>query len=195
MTSGPPREATMGQPPRLTTSGRVPPAAIVQNAYVVRDLDEACARFHARYHIGPFVGGSEFELASHVYRGRSASPVKVRGVFVQAGPLNVELIQVLSEAPSAFHDMFPSGQQGLHHVALFCDDYESQRDAWVTEGFPVASEFVLAWGTPICYIDARRELGHMIELYPQDAIILDMYRQARDAADGWDGSKLVIPWA
>jgi hypothetical protein len=176
-------------------TGRVPPAAIVQNAYVVRDLDEACARFNARYHIGPFVGGSEFELGCHVYRGRPAAPVKVRGVFVQAGPLNVELIQVLSDGPSAFHDMFPSGKEGLHHVALFCDDYAYQRDAWVTAGSPVASEFILAWGAQICYIDARRELGHMIELYPQDPIILDMYRQARDAASGWDGSKLVIPWA
>jgi len=53
----------------------------------------------------------------------------------------------------------------------------------------------LAWGAQICYIDARREFGHMIELYPQDAVIRDMYRQARDAASGWDGSKLVIPWA
>jgi hypothetical protein len=59
----------------------------------------------------------------------------------------------------------------------------------------VASEFTLAWGVQICYIDARHEFGHMIELYPQDAVIRDMYRQARDAAAGWDGSKLVIPWS
>ena len=176
-------------------SGETTPAAIVQNAYVVRDLEEACARFHALYHIGPFVGGSEFELGSHLYRGRPAASVWVRGVFVQAGPLNVELLQVLSEAPSAFHDMFPSSDEGLHHIALFCDDYECQRDGWVAAGCPVASEFTLAWGTRICYIDASREFGHMIELYPQDAIIRDMYRQARDAAIGWDGGKLIIPWA
>ena len=180
---------------RETTTGRLSPAAIVQNAYVVRDLDEACVRFHERYHVGPFVGGTEFELGTHIYRGRPGASVRVRGVFVQAGLLNVELIQVLSEAPSAFHDMFPSGEEGLHHVAMFCDDYESQRDARVMAGHPVASEFTLAWGVQICYIDARRELGHMIELYPEDAVIRDMYRQARDAASGWDGSKLVIPWA
>src|SRR5438270_246434 len=62
------------------------------------------------------------------------------GVFVQVGMLNVELIQVLSAAPSAFHDMYASGEQGLHHVAMFCDDYESQRDAWELAGHPVASE-------------------------------------------------------
>ncbi|MFL6606555.1 MAG: VOC family protein [Steroidobacteraceae bacterium] len=178
-----------------TLLGPLPAAAIVQNAYIVSDLDEACARFHARYHIGPFVGGTEFELGSHVYRGGPGASVWVRGVFVQAGPLNVELIQVLSDVPSAFRDMFPSGEEGLHHVAMFCDDYERQRDSWVQAGYPVASEFTLAWGTRICYIDARRGFGHMIELYPQDAIIQDMYRQARDAANGWDGRTLVIPWA
>ena len=174
---------------------RLPAAAIVQNAYVVRDLEEACARFHSRYRVGPFVGGAVFELGSHVYRCQPAAPVKVRGVFVQAGPVNVELLQLLSDGPSAFHDMFAPGAEGLHHVALFCDDYERERDAWVAAGHSVASEFTLAWGPRICYIDARREFGHMIELYPEDTIIRGMYRQARDSALGWDGAQLIIPWS
>jgi hypothetical protein len=174
---------------------QLPAAAIVQNAYVVRDLEEACRRVRAQYHVGPFVGGTEFELASHLYRGRPAPPVTVRGVFVQAGPLNVELIQVLSKAPSAFHDMFPAGEEGFHHVAMFCDDYERQRDAWVAAGYPIASEFTLSWGPRVCYIDARREFGHMIELYPEDAILRGMYRQAYEAAIGWDGSRLIVPWS
>jgi hypothetical protein len=171
-------------------------AAIVQNAYVVRDLEEACDRFHALYRLGPFVGGTEFELASHLYRGRPAPPVRVRGVFVQAGALNLELIQVLSKAPSAFHDMFPSGgADGFHHVAMFCEDYERQRDAWVAAGYAIASEFTLSWGTRLCYIDARSDFGHMIELYPEDAILRGMYRQAYDAAIRWDGRRLIVPWS
>jgi hypothetical protein len=173
----------------------LPAAAIVQNAYVVRDLEKACARFHARYRIGPFVGGTDFELSSHAYRGEPAAPVTVRGVFVQAGPLNVELLQLMSDAPSAFHDMFPTGGEGFHHVAMFCNDYEHERDAWAAADCMVASEFALPWGPRFCYIDARREFGHMIELYPEDTVIRDMYRQAREAADGWDGSKLIIPWS
>jgi len=167
----------------------------VQNAYVVRDLDEACARLHACYNVGPFVGGTEFVLGAHVYRGRPAPPASLRGVFVQVGPLVVELLQILSEPPSAFHDMFRAGAQGLHHVAMFCDDYERQRDAWVSAGHAVASEFTLPWGPKISYIDARRDFGHMIELYPEDATIRDMYRQARDAAGVWDRTTLIIPWS
>jgi hypothetical protein len=169
--------------------------AIVQNCYVVRDLEQACARFHARYRVGPFVGGTEFTLDAHIYRGQAAPAVIVRGVFVQAGPLNVELLQILSNAPSAFHDMFPDGGEGFHHIALFCDDYEQERDEWIAAGYSVASEFTLSWGTKICYIDARRDLGHMIELYPEDAVLRDMYRQARDAARVWDRKTLMIPWS
>ena len=171
-------------------------ASIVQNAYVVRDLEAACRRFHAHYGIGPFVGGVEFELGAHVYRGHPTPPIVLRGVFVQAGPLNLELIQLVSDTPSAFHDMYPAGSEGFHHVALFCADYERERDSWVAAGHVVASEFRLNWGPKVCYIDARREFGHMIELYPEDAIIRDMYRQARDAAVGWEGGEpLIIPWS
>jgi hypothetical protein len=168
--------------------------AVVQNCYVVKNLDAACERFHARYGIGPFVGGSEFELGQHLYRGRPAPPIAARGVFVQSGALNIELIEVLSDGPNAFRDLYPPGTEGFHHVALFCDDYERERDAWVAAGYPVASEFTVSFGASICYIDASRDFGHMIELYPEHEIIRDMYRQARDAAANWDGTNRMIPW-
>ncbi len=174
------------------------PLAIVQNCYVVRDLDAACARLNALYGIGPFVGGSEAELSSHRYRGEAAPPIRIRGVFVQSGDLNVELVQLLSDTPSAFHDMFAGGGEGFHHVAMFCADYAARRDAMIAAGYPLVSEFTATLGegdeVQICYLDARDTLGHMIELYPEHAVIRDMYRQARDAATGWDGRDLIVPW-
>jgi Glyoxalase/Bleomycin resistance protein/Dioxygenase superfamily len=167
---------------------------VVQNAYVVRDLEEACARFNRLLGIGPFVGGNEFELASHVYRGRAADPIKLRIAFVQSGNLNIELVQLVSGAPSAFHDMFTRDQQGFHHQAVFCANYREQRDEFVAQGCPVASEFTVSWGAQICYIDARHIVGHMIELYPEDAILRDLYRQSRDAAREWNGKDLIVPW-
>lgn len=168
--------------------------AIVQNCYVVRDLDEACARFHRLYGLGPFVGGGEGELAQHVYRGVPAAPIRIRGVFVQSGDLNVELIELRSSAPSAFHDMFDGGREGFHHNALFCADYEATRDAWVAQGYEIASEFVTGFGARICYIDARATHGHMVELYPESSVIRTMYRIAREAAQSWDRRALIVPW-
>jgi hypothetical protein len=171
------------------------PARIVQKCYVVKDLEEACRRLHAIYRIGPFVGGVPTSLSNHVYRGISAPPVTLNSVFVQSGELNIELIQLISDGPSAFSDMFSIGDYGFHHVAMFSDNYGAERDSFVAAGFPVASEFSVNFGATICHLDARPTLGHMIELYPENAIIRDMYRQARDAAVGWTGKELIIPWA
>jgi hypothetical protein len=170
-------------------------ARIVQNAYVVPDLEQACRQMHQLYGIGPFVGGQPAELRAHAYRGQPAPAIRFRSVFVQSGELNVELVQVLSPGPSAFHDMFGADQQGLHHVAVFCTDYARERDAFVQAGYPVASEFTAGVGAQICYVDTRPVLGHMIELYPEHPAIRAKYQQARDAAAHWDGQTLIIPWA
>lgn len=168
-------------------------AEVIQNCYVVRDLEQACERLHKMYGIGPFLGGAEAALEEHRYRGRAEEPIRIRGVFVQSGDLNIELVQLVSKAPSAFHDMFPNMEEGFHHVAIFCEDYEKQRDAFVAEGWPVASEFSTI-GKTFCYIDARDPLGHMIELYPPSDIVRRMYQVTRDAARDWDGGDLIVPW-
>jgi hypothetical protein len=168
---------------------------IVQQCYVVRDLEAACARLHDLYGIGPFVGGVEAVLDNHVYRGAPAPAIRLKGVFVQSGDLNIELVELLSDTPSAFHDMFPDGAEGLHHVAMFSDDYDATRAHFIACGLPVISEFETAFGAKICYIDARDTWGHMIELYPENTIIRAMYDQTRQAPIGWDGKDLIIPWA
>jgi Glyoxalase/Bleomycin resistance protein/Dioxygenase superfamily len=173
---------------------RLAPVKVVQNCYIVRNLVQACERLHKLYGIGPFLGGNDFELGQHVYRGQAAPPIAARGVFVQSGDLNLELVELVSKTPSAFHDMFPNGQEGFHHVAMFCDDYEASRDAFVAQGLPVASEFTVPFGAKICYIDAREPMGHMLELYPESDIIRAMYRQTVEAAANWDRRQLIIPW-
>lgn len=173
-------------------------ARIVQNAYVVNDIEEACRRLHEIYGIGPFLGGPKTALAGVVHRGEKAPDIEISAVFVQSGDMNVELIQQHSDGPSAFRDLFPKGKQGFHHVAVFCDDYEAERDAFVGAGYPVASEFDSRVGCKICYVDTTATLGHMIELYPENETIRDMYAQTRAAAENWsvdkNGGALIRPF-
>lgn len=170
------------------------PANIVQNCYVVADLDAACAKFHHLYGIGPFVGGEPVSLDNHVYRGKPAPPIELRGVFVQAGEINIELVQILSSAPSAFHDMFASGEEGFHHVAMFCDDYAASKTHFENMGYAIASEFIIMPEVSICYVDARPALGHMIELYTEHPLIRAMYEQTRKAALDCDRPSKMVPW-
>lgn len=169
-------------------------AEIVQVCYIVDNLERECERFHQFLGIGPFLGGKKGVLDSHVYRGKAAPPIGIRGVFVQSGAIVIELVELVSDTPSAFHDMYPDGGHGVHHVAVFARDYETERDAIAAAGYPVVSEFTTRIGAKICYLDTRPLLGHMLELYPEDPAIRAMYRRTREAAENWDGRHLIMPW-
>ena len=170
------------------------PVTLVQMAFLVPDLEAGCAALNRAYGWGPFLGGSEGVLADHVYRGQPADPIRIRGVFVQSGEINVEVIEVVSDAPSAFHEMLRAdGEPVLHHCATFAADYAGTRDHFVAQGFPVVSEFGFA-GHRICYVDTRRLLGFMTEVYPDLPVIRAMYAETVAAAAERPGSPAITPF-
>lgn len=170
------------------------PVTLVQTAFLVPNLEEGCAALNRAYGWGPFLGGTEGVLADHTYRSQPAAPIRIRGVFVQTGAINVEVIEVVSEAPSAFHDMLrEDAQPVLHHCATFAADYEGTRDHLVAQGYPVVSEFGFA-GQHICYVDTRPLLGFMTEVYPDLPIIRAMYAEAREASEARPGDPAIIPF-
>ena len=171
-----------------------PRAAIIQNAYLVPNLEEACRTFHTALGIGPFLTGARGVLYNHVYRGVPAEPIRIKGAFVQTGDIVFELIELVSDGASAFRDMAVTGATTFHHQAYFTRDYEAERDAMIAAGYPVVSEFTVSFGAQICYVDTRPLLGHMLELYPDHPVIHGMYRRTREAAEQWDGRELMLQW-
>jgi Glyoxalase/Bleomycin resistance protein/Dioxygenase superfamily len=170
------------------------PVTLVQMAYLVPDLEAGCAALNRVYGWGPFLGGTEGTLADHTYRGEPAEPIRIRGVFVQTGAINVEVIEVVSDSPSAFHEMLrPDGQPVLHHCATFAADYTGTRDHLVAQGYPVVSEFGFA-GHRICYVDTRPLLGYMTEIYPDLPIIRAMYAETVAATAERPGSATISPF-
>ena len=170
------------------------PVTLVQMAFLVPNLEEGCAALNRAYGWGPFLGGTEGVLADHIYRGQSADPIRIRGVFVQTGDINVEVIEVLSDAPSAFHEMLrPDGKPVLHHCATFAADYEGTRDHLVAQGYPVVSEFGFA-GHRICYVDTRPLLGYMTEVYPELPIIRAMYAETVEVTKSRPGDPSITPF-
>ena len=170
------------------------PVTLAQMAFLVPDLEAGCAALNRAYGWGPFLGGTEGVLADHVYRGEPTPPIRIRGVFVQTGAINVEVIEVVSDAPSAFHEMLRAdGEPVLHHCATFAADYVGTRDHLVAQGFPVVSEFGFA-GRRICYVDTRPLLGFMTEIYPDLPVIRAMYAETVAAAEARPGSPAITPF-
>jgi Glyoxalase/Bleomycin resistance protein/Dioxygenase superfamily len=170
------------------------PVTLVQMAFLVPNLEAGCAALGRAYGWGPFLGGTEGVLADHTYRGAPADPIRIRGVFVQTGDINVEVIEVISDAPSAFHEMLRAdGQPVLHHCATFAADYTGTRNHLVAQGYPVVSEFGFA-GHRICYVDTRPLLGYMTEIYPELPIIRAMYAETVDATSARPGDPTITPF-
>lgn len=164
---------------------------IVQNAYFVQDLDEAIERWHNAFGLGPFVVSRHLELEKALYRGAPV-PLDISAAFVQAGELQIELLCQHDGGPSAFRDMFAPGEEGLHHVAVFPDDYDQVISAYKARGFDLALELQGADGLGAAFIDTRGVLGHMLEVYRVTEGLHKFYRFVADAARDWDGHNLMI---
>jgi len=164
---------------------------VIQNAYVVNDIDEAIERWHALWGIGPFFVRRHIAMAHVRYRG-SASQIDISAVYVQAGPVQVELVQQHCDTPSAFRDMYAAGSEGFHHVAMQPMDYQQLMDHYAARGFAVATEVRTAGGRGAAFIDTRPLLGHMTEVYMAREGTLALYRMVAEGAAHWDRKQLTI---
>jgi len=164
---------------------------LIQNAYIVNDIDAAIERWHGLWGIGPFFVRRHIVMPHVMYRGQP-STIDISAVYVQAGPIQVELVQQHCDAPSAFRDMFPRGTEGFHHVAVIPDDYARVLAHYAARGYPVASEVRTLSGRGAAFIDTRPMLGHMMEVYIPGEGIQTLYRTVAEASANWDRRQLTI---
>ena len=163
----------------------------IQNAYYVQDLDAAIERWHRLWGIGPFFVRRHIVLPQVSYRGRP-SQLDISAAYVQAGPIQIELVTQHDDTPSAFRDVYAADQEGFHHVAVIPDDYDELVAAYAEQGFPVVTELRTASGRGAAYIDTRAMLGHMVEIYVISDSLTALYRDVAAAAKNWDGKQLKI---
>ncbi len=111
----------------------VPP--IKQCAIVVRDLDEAVARWTQHLGIGPWTAYrlESSRLKDMRYRGEQAE-FSLRHALAWQGELQFELIQPLS-GPSIFADHLEAHGESLHHVGKYVDDHPAAVAEAIAKGF------------------------------------------------------------
>lgn len=163
-----------------------------QLAYKVNDLEAAAAAHHRKFGSGPFFVLRHVALSSSQHRGEERA-FDHSSAYGQWGSVMVELVVQHNPEPSALHDMFPfgSGEEGLHHAALFVDDLEADIARFAAEGAPLAQLSVTASGTDFAFIDARASLGHMLELYEPTPQLTGFYDFVAAPSQNWDGKDLI----
>ncbi|MEP1593374.1 MAG: VOC family protein [Halieaceae bacterium] len=159
----------------------------MQNAYVVNDVAVAAERMVELMGAGPFFIFEHIPLSECLYRG-AASELDHTSAYGQCGNVMMELVQQNNDGPSAFRDLYKPGEEGLHHMATFSEELDTELSRYADMGFPTATLATTETGTRFAYVDTSAVLGHMVELYQEDSGIRDFYAMVAAAAENWDGT-------
>jgi hypothetical protein len=166
---------------------RFPTPDFMQVCWLVPDLEAAIEKWARSAGVGPFFWFEEVGDRDGRHRGEPAAFPTSTAAIAYAGDTQIELVCQENDEPGVFRDLFARGEYGLHHMALFCDDYEVERDAYVAAGAEVAFEARIG-DARTCWVDTSPALGFMIELLERSKDRTAGFAAMRAAAESWDGT-------
>lgn len=153
--------------------------SLFQHAYVVTDLHDAIARWHAVFGAGPFVVVPHHRTDRFTYRGTDQQ-ADVSYAFGYLGDLMIQFIQQHDDTPSIYREMYTAGGEGFHHIGYLAHDVAAERDRLVAMGFEVACE-LHADGVDAVYVDTRAATGGFTEIHGDPPHILGAFATWRRA--------------
>lgn len=159
--------------------------ALNQLGFVVDDIDDAARYWVEVVGVAPFFVYREVTLAECLYDGEPVE-LTLSVAFAQAGELQIELIQQLSDTPSVYVGS-PSGE--AHHAAIWTRDYDQVVATYRARGLVDRMS-----GSSSGQADERfvylQPAGPwpMIEVVEVLAPKAEMYRRIADAARSYDGT-------
>lgn len=157
---------------------------IVQICHIVSNVDAAVDEWINTLGAGPFF--CERNLTVPVkYHGKDTH-IDIHVALGNCGDLQIELIEIASDIPSIYREVYPDGGTGFHHVAVFADDYDAHLKSLQAGGGIIAAEGVFN-GDRFAYVDTRSTVGFYTEVYENGPGLQLMYRNIAEAARNWDG--------
>lgn len=162
----------------------------MQACWVVPNLDNAINHWLRSAGVGPFFIFDSVSFDEPLYRGRSVDCPDISAAMAQAGDIQIELVCQNDERASFWREVVPAGQSGLHHMALYCDDYDATLASYIAAGAEVAFSGLMM-GSRVCWVDTTATLGFMVELVDANPVADGVFAAFRDAAKSWDGSNPV----
>jgi hypothetical protein len=157
--------------------------AMFQIGFLVEDLRAAARKWVDVFGVGPFYFLRR-ATQQHIYRGRTRK-VEIELCVSQAGPVQIELIQLFSDGPNIYRDMFPTGG-GLHQLCTVTRDYDATKQHYEERGYPVATE-IGSGAVRVCYFDTSKDFGFVTELVEHTSGFIDTVGKISDVCATWDG--------
>jgi hypothetical protein len=169
---------------------------LLQQAWVVPNIEVAAQRWSALFGVGPFYVAeyTPDRFTDVLYRGQ-AGEMSMRTAIAYAGDIQIELIEPTMVGPNCYHDLVPTGSEGFHHICFWSTDLAADIRHYLNQGCVVATQARVLNGPAFAYIDARPVCGCMVELLEYRESIEVRFNEWRDAAKTWerDRDPLLIP--
>ena len=170
----------------------------MQVAYHVTDIRKAALRMHDKFGAGPFFLNENITLAWAEHRGESTDFVH-SSAYGQWGSIMIECFQQENEAKSPYRDMYGPTEEGLHHTAIMVDDMNKTIDHFESKDMPLVTSCglrerragVKEVDIDFAFIDARKTLGHMIEIYPKTKGLEGFYQMIYSSSLDWSGDDIL----
>ncbi|KPF85670.1 hypothetical protein IP70_11015 [alpha proteobacterium AAP38] len=160
---------------------------IMQNGFVVRDLDAAMRHWVEVLGVGPFYVLPRVAFAETTYRGQSVD-IEMAVATAYSGDLQIELVQQLNSAPSVYRAFLDAGRQGLHHVGVASADYAADLARATAHGLTIAQGGRTQADTGFAYFDNEGAFpGTMVELFEATPALMKFFAKVQAASRDWDG--------
>jgi len=164
---------------------------VMQNAFVVGNLDAALDHWTRVMGVGPFFLFERVEFAEAWYRGRSALDMDLTVALGYWGSLQIELIQQRNDVPSIYTD-FPAREiGGLQHMGVLTDSVSRDLTRLKDVGVEAVQYGITTGGLRFAYVSTDQHPGGMIELIESNPRMLKFFAMMQSVAQEWDGREPV----
>jgi len=160
---------------------------IIQTAFMVNDLETAARKYIETLGVGPFYITERPKIAGSLYRG-APSEVQFSTAITQAGDVQLELVEQHCDSSSCYRDTVPVGQEALHHIAVFAEDYDAEMKRYKDLGIEVASSGRMG-PMRFSYMDTSEQIMAMTEVLESTHFIHTYFENLKTACLDWDGSR------
>lgn len=163
---------------------------VMQNGFVVRDLDAAIDHWVRVMNVGPFFLFDHIAFKESWFRGQPVE-LDLTVAIAYSGEIQIELIHQHNDTPSIYTDFTHRGLYGLQHMGVMTESVAEHLARLQPLGIHPVQHGETAAGARFAYLDTDVIPGFMIELIEASPMMVGAFRMIYDAAQSWDGRERV----
>lgn len=163
---------------------------VMQNGFVVSDLDAALRHWTETMHVGPFFLFEHVGFETLLFRG-SPADIDMTVAIGYSGNYQIELIVQHNQTPSIYTEFTQRGYLGLQHLGVMTDDVDAHLERLAPQGIEAVQYGSTSGGGKFAYLNTDVHPGAMIELIESSDVMVGAFEMMRAAAARWDGSNPV----